>query len=406
MPFSSVCSNHALLLLFRFLTGSLTRKERKLTFITMNNSTQINSSDDTRCSEAVSVLFTTAMAVITFGGLIGNLLVFVTVKRNRNLRTSTNYYYVNMAVSDFIASLTAWPLYLTDEIITSKGSLIDSPLATPGCKVAVYVRLVSSIVSILSLVLIAVERFIATVYPLKARLLSSKIRIILMFAVWFIAFGYLVPMFYFHKVEDVGEETFCRFTWDDTLALAIYHIVALIMLTIAPLITIVILYSRIMCALRQRPNTECSAGSSIAEQKRRKQSQNIMRIFKSIVIAYCICLVPFMVYLILKMTFSELFTKDKCKWILGFSYFVLPSLSTAINPVILFSFSSNFRLTLQAFCSSLCRLEKLRSCCKWKHRSVLSLNNSVELPVLSRHRENSWKEKDSAKNEDLSKTYP
>ena len=75
-------------------------------------------------------------------------------------------------------------------------------------------------------------------------------------------------MFYFHKVEDVGEETFCRSTWDDTLALAIYHIVALIMLTIAPLITIVILYSRIMRALRQRPNPECSAGSSIAEQKR------------------------------------------------------------------------------------------------------------------------------------------
>ena len=56
----------------------------------MNNSTQINSSNDTRCSEAVSVLFTTAMAVITFGGLIGNLLVFITVYRNPNLRTSTN----------------------------------------------------------------------------------------------------------------------------------------------------------------------------------------------------------------------------------------------------------------------------------------------------------------------------
>ena len=356
------------------------------------NSTQINFSDDALCSEAVSVFFTTAMAVITFGGLIGNLLVFITVYRNPNLRTSTNYYYVNMAVSDFLASLTAWPLYLTDEIITSKGSLIQGPLATPGCKVGQYVRVVSSVVSILSLVLIAVDRFIATVYPLKATLLSSKIRISLLFAVWLIAMGYCVPMFYFYKVEDVGEETFCRFAWDDTLALVIYHTAGLIMLTIAPLITIVILYSRIMRAIRQRPNPECSAGSSIAEQKRRKQSQNIMRIFKSIVIAYCVCLIPFMVYMILKMTFPELFTRDKCKWILGFSYFVFPSLSTAINAVILFSFSSNFRLTLQAFCSSLCPLEKFRLCCKWKNGSVSSLNNSVELPVLSRYRENAWEE--------------
>ena len=363
----------------------------------MNNSTQINSGDDARCSEAVSVFFTTAMAVITFGGLIGNLLVFITVYRNQNLRTSTNFYYVNMAVSDFLASLTAWPLYLTNEIITSKGSLIQGPLATPGCKVGQYVRLVSCTVSILSLVLIAVDRFIATVYPLKATLLSSKIRISLMFAVWFIALGYCVPMFYFYKVEDVGEETFCRFAWDDTLALAIYQTAGLIMLTIAPLITIVILYSRIMRAIRQRPNPECSAGSSTAEQKRRQQSKNIMRIFKSIVVAYCVCLAPLMVYIILKLTFPELFTKDKCKWILGFSYFVFPSLGTAISPVVLFSFSSNFRLTLQAFCSSSCPLEKFRSCCKLKNSSVSSLNKSVSLPVLLRYRENAWKEEDSGK---------
>ena len=373
----------------------------------MNNSTQINSSDDARCSEAVSVFFTTAMAVITFGGLIGNLVVFITVYRNPNLRTSTNYYYVNMAVSDFLASLTAWPQYLTDEIITSKGSLIEGPLATPGCKVGVYVRSVSTVVSILSLVLIAVDRFIATVYPLKATLLSSKIRISLMFATWLIAMGYFVPMFYFFKVEDVGEETFCRLAWDDSLARAIYYTAGLLMLTIAPLITIVILYSHIMRAIRQWPNPECSAESSTAEQKRRKQSQNIMRILKSIVVAYCVCLVPFMVYVILKMTFPELFTKDKCKWILGFSYFVFPSLSTAINPVILFSFSSNFRLTLQASCSSSNSylLEKIRSCCKWRNGSVSSLNSSVELPVLSRYRQDAWREEDSAKNKDLSRTY-
>ena len=368
------------------------------------NSTQMNSSDDPRCSEAVSVFFTTAMAIITFGGLIGNLLVFITVYKNPNLRTSTNFYYVNMAVSDFLASLTAWPLYLTNEIITSKGSLIQGPLATTGCKVGVYVRTVSSIVSSLSLVLIAVDRFIATVYPLKATLLSSKIRISLMFAVWLIAMGYFVPMFYFFEVEDVGEETFCRHAWDDTLAIAIYHTVGLIMLIVAPLITIVILYSRIMRAIRQRPNPECSAERSFAEQKRRKQSKNIMSIFKSIVVAYCVCLVPLMVYMILRMTFPELFTKDKCKWILGFSYFVFPSLSTAINPVILFSFSSNFRLSLGAFCSSSCPLEKLRSCCKWKNGSVSSLNKNVELPVLSRYRKNAWKEDDSTENKDLSKS--
>ena len=346
----------------------------------MNNSTHINSNDDLRCSDVVSVFFTTAMAVITLSGLIGNLLVFIAVYKNPNLRTSTNYYYVNMAVSDFLASLTAWPLYLTNEIITNKGSLIQGPLATPGCKVGVYVRVVSTSVSILSLVLIAVDRFIATVYPFKATLLSSRIRISLMFATWLIALGYCGPMFYFFKVEDVGEETFCRFAWDDTFALIIYYISGIIVINIAPLIAIVILYSRITRVLRQRPNSECNAGSSNATEKRRKQSQNIMKMFKSIVIAYSVCFFLFVVYLILKMTFPNLFVKDKCKWILGFAYFVFPSLSTAINPVILFSFSSNFRLTLQSSCS-------VRSCCKWRNASVSSLSKSVSLQELRAYTE-------------------
>ena len=98
---------------------------------------------------------------------IGNILVMTVVYKTPSLRTSTNYNYVNMAVSDFLSSLTLWPLYLTDEIITQRGSLIKGPMATVGCKVGVYVRVVSTSVSILSLVLIATDRYFAIVFPLK-----------------------------------------------------------------------------------------------------------------------------------------------------------------------------------------------------------------------------------------------
>ena len=98
---------------------------------------------------------------------IGNILVMTVVYKTPSLRTSTNYYYVNMAVSDFLSSLTLWPLYLTDEIITQRGSLIKGPMLTVGCKVGMYVRVVSTSVSILSLVLIATDRYFAIVFPLK-----------------------------------------------------------------------------------------------------------------------------------------------------------------------------------------------------------------------------------------------
>ena len=146
----------------------------------------------------------------------------------------------------------------------------------------------------------------------------------------------------------------------------IYYVSGISMINVAPLIAIVILYSRIIQALRKKFNAGPLSGNTNSEGKRCKQLQHIMKIFKSIVIAYSACFFLFCVYLILKMTFPEIFIKDKCKWILGFSYFVLPLLSTAMNPVILFLFSSNFRHALQtlwpfrqtSFCCSRCKGRK------------------------------------------------
>ena len=103
-------------------------------------------------SQVVSIVFTTVLTIISLAAFIGNILVMTVVYKTPSLRTGTNYYYVNMAVSDFLSSLTLWPLYLTDEIhVTQRGSPIKGPMATVGCKVGMYVRVVSTSVSILSL---------------------------------------------------------------------------------------------------------------------------------------------------------------------------------------------------------------------------------------------------------------
>ena len=93
-------------------------------------------------------------------------------------------------------------------------------MATVGCKVGVYVGVVSTSVSILSLVLIATDRYFAIVFPLKSSiLLSRRVRITALVATWVISMGYCFTMIYFSKVEDVGEERFCRFAWNDTGAI-------------------------------------------------------------------------------------------------------------------------------------------------------------------------------------------
>ena len=335
----------------------------------MNNSSQ-NFVDHVPCPYAVSVFFTTILAVTSLAAVIGNLLVFVAVYKTPILRTSTNYYYVNMAVSDFLSSIATWPLYLTDEIITSRGSLIQGSLATAGCKVGLLMRNISYSVSILSLGLIAVDRFIATVYPLKVTLLTKNIRASLLLSTWLFSIGCCFPSFLYSSVETIGHESFCRLVLNATGTI-IYYIFCLLML-ITSYSAITILYLRIMLALRRRLQPEHGTEDINAEHKRSKNNQNAMKIFKSIVVAFFICWFPFGIYLILKIVVPELFVRDKCKFILGFSYFVFPTLTAVINPMILFSFSSNFRHALKDMC--LFSLRKCKSCWEGENVSPFPVN--------------------------------
>ena len=333
----------------------------------MNNSS-LNMVDHMPCPYAISATFTTLLGVVSLAAIIGNVLVIAAVYKVPYLRTSTNFYYVNMAVSDFLSCLITWPLYLTDEIITSRGSLIKGFVATASCKVGVFMRNVSHSVSILSLFLIAVDRFIATKYPLKFILLTKKIRVSLLLSS---CIGYCFPTFLYAVIDKVGHASFCRLALaaDKTMPLYLFAVILIIILYSA----ITILYLRIMRVLQRRlqpgRGTENTVGN---QQNKTKHSRNVMKIFKSIVVAFFICWFLFLGYMILKITFPELFLRDKCKLILGFAYYVFPLLSTVLNPVNLFSFSSNFRQALKEICP--CFLGKYKP--RWARRPVAPLQRN------------------------------
>ena len=147
----------------------------------MNNSTFAPPniySQEPPCSDVVSTLFTVVISIVTLAALIGNILVIAAFLKTRSLRTSTNYYIVNMAVSDLICACFNWPLYATEGMLTST-EFITEPLASVVCKLGIYFRAVSQVVSVLNLVLISVDRYAAIVSPMKTTIMSNgKVRVI------------------------------------------------------------------------------------------------------------------------------------------------------------------------------------------------------------------------------------
>lgn len=51
------------------------------------------------------VPLTMVYCVIVVGGVLGNAVTCLVVARNQSMRTSTNYYLVNLAVADLLTLL-------------------------------------------------------------------------------------------------------------------------------------------------------------------------------------------------------------------------------------------------------------------------------------------------------------
>lgn len=309
----------------------------------MNNSS-FNTLDRLMCSQLVSTTLTAVISFVSISAFVGNILVTVAFLMNATLRTSPNYFIVNMAVSDLFSALTVWPLYATEGMLSRK-QLIDEPLAKIVCKLGLYSRPVSQTVSIVSLVWIVVERFIAIVHPFQVKTLTKRLRAVLLTLTWIISLLIGIPYIPFSKIVHQGQQIFCRFSWGEK-ELSIYFSIGFILFYCVPLTTILVLYSRIMkCLNRSRPTADEVQESTTI--RNRQQNMAVMKVFLWIVIVFFLCWTPLGVFLLLKLAFPSVYKKDSCLLFAGLFFYIFPSLGSAVNPVILFSSSTNFSKALK-----------------------------------------------------------
>ena len=80
--------------------------------------------NQTKCPPAVSGTFTAFLLIASVFSLAGNLLVIIAFIKTPTLKSRTNYYIVNMAVSDLVSVFFTWPLFATEGMLKADGSLI------------------------------------------------------------------------------------------------------------------------------------------------------------------------------------------------------------------------------------------------------------------------------------------
>ncbi|XP_077984382.1 neurotensin receptor type 1-like [Glandiceps talaboti] len=144
-------------------------------------------------SKDQEILVTIVMPILLILGILLNFAFLFVVARITSMRTITNYYLVNLAIAD--------TLYITFAVSDKLIRYYDSPLVIDqsalgevGCMVVNGTVDVCYYVSLFTVTLFTIERFIAIMFPLKAKIFSSKKRTrILIVVTWVFGIGVSVP---------------------------------------------------------------------------------------------------------------------------------------------------------------------------------------------------------------------
>ena len=186
-----------------------------------NLNTVINETQPSGCywnTTAGKIGKTFAYCLIFLVSLAGNTVVGIIVYQTKNMRKPINLFIANMAMSDLLFPIFLIPREI--QLLYIHSWLIGGPLGQALCKLVIFFSDVSLIVSIQSLVLIAVDRFGAVVYPLRYPLISSKLCPFFILATWIVAIAVnSIELFVFKLVESQATQKLFVIYIRDSIAL-------------------------------------------------------------------------------------------------------------------------------------------------------------------------------------------
>ena len=276
--------------------------------------------------------------------LIGNVLIIVVFYKYKPIRKSINYFVLNMAISDLFIPLTIMPFNIASTLSNGDGFLnqLPPPLAGVVCKLCFFLADTSIVVSIISLLMISLDRLIAVVFPLHIKIISKKVRFICILMSWVVAIS--VHGVYLRIFDFEGG---CYLDWD-VESFSGYSVAMFIAFLVVPLCFLIIINGAIAVTRkrRQRQTEKMSKSKRSHDHSSNRQiigfSVAILLGFMipigSLVVCYLIMMIlkrkappGFEEYPVLQFIITRLFLHSWC----------------AFNPCMCFAFSENYRKGLK-----------------------------------------------------------
>nr|XP_020035149.1 C-C chemokine receptor type 2 [Castor canadensis] len=223
-------------------------------------------------------------------GIVGNMLVVLTLVNCKKLRSMTDIFLLNLAVSDllFVLTLPFWAHYAANQWVFGNAM----------CKLLTGIYHMGYFGGIFFIILLTIDRYLAivhAVFALKARTVTFGV--VTSGVTWVVVTFASLPGIIFTKFEKADSGYSCGphfpLTWKN-----FHTIMRNILSLVLPLLVMVICYSGILRTLLRCRN-----------EKRRHKA---VRLIFAIMIVYFLFWAPYNIVLLLT-TFQELFGLSSCE---------------------------------------------------------------------------------------------
>ncbi|XP_062330921.1 neuropeptide FF receptor 1-like [Osmerus eperlanus] len=304
------------------------------------------------CS-SVAAVFIFAYTLIFFVCMIGNTLVCIIVLKNKQMRTITNIFILNLAISDLLVGIFCLPITLVDNLIT--GWPFDEVI----CKMSGLIKGASVSASVFTLVTIAVERFRCIIYPFQKKLTLRQAIVIIVF-IWALAVIIMCPSAItltvslddYHLMVDTDNSTYPMYTcweaWSDQGMRKIYTTVLFFHIYLGPVSLIVIMYIRIALKIFKSPSVGVAPSEHNRQQGYRRKTKAIYMLL-IVALLFTLSWLPLWILMMLtdyvNLTTSQL--NVVAMYIFPFAHW-LAFFNSSLNPIIYGYFNENFRRGFQA----------------------------------------------------------
>ena len=294
---------------------------------------------------------------------MGNLMVVIAVIMNplKKLRSPFNYFVINLAVADLIVGIISMPIGIYLHILEYLMQISDFLAVKKIFQLALFISLTASLLCLISL---SIDRYIAITFPLKYRSnLSWKKCWIVSFVIWL--FSLTLPMVYLK----VGYIDF----------LMIYINTAVVIAAI----TLMITYIRVHKFLRAQAVTmktitrTTSTHEKILEAKRTSEQQRVTRVLLWILILFLACYIPgtVCVYIL------QFCVKCNCEFIhiMRDTSFYLLTVNSCMNPFVYAFKNKHYRHTVVELCKrSRRKVSTLVSITSFQRSTASSVGDNID----------------------------